>query len=172
MSRRDRSPHPPRLAPLRPLSSPPRRMVSTSSAPLASSLSSPPDGVDVLGTSCVLSLLPAGWRLHPRHPLRALAPLPAGWRLRPRSRGACGQTESPVRSVRHPASAEVATCVDRGQSVHPIRPSRGACEISRPAPAQGKNAEGAVPIGTAPSVYRMIVQILTFTALPSGVRTM
>ncbi|WP_289771354.1 hypothetical protein, partial [Paramuribaculum intestinale] len=54
----------------------------------------------------------------------------------------------------------------------PIRPSRGACEISRPAPAQGKNAEGAVPIGTAPSVYRMIVQILTFTALPSGVRTM
>ncbi len=42
----------------------------------------------------------------------------------------------------------------------------------RDAPAQGKNAEGAVPIGTAPSVYRMIVQILTFTALPSGVRTM
>ena len=57
---------------------------------------------------------------------------------RPRSRGACGQTESPVRSGTPPTGAR-----QRGggsaprrpgerSAPSPVRPSCGACEISRP----------------------------------------
>ncbi len=58
-----------------------------------------------------------------------------GWHYR--SRGACGQTVSPVRSGMTPTAARqrgVGGCrVDRGQErATSIRPSCGACGISRP----------------------------------------
>ncbi len=81
------------------------------------------------------STLPTGWaRCSPS----SLSPPLSFCRMgcRPRSRGACGQTESPVRSGTPPTGAR-----QRGggsaprrpgeRRVPPVRPSCGACEISR-----------------------------------------
>ena len=75
-----------------------------------------------------------------------------GWR--PRSRGACGQMLSPVRSGAPPPATRQrgggALRVDRGRGARPpVRPSCGACEISRPRQPRPPTAHSA-PLLAAP----------------------
>ena len=107
-------------------------------SPLRYRLASPPPRSEPRLLSC-----PHAPRLRSPRP-----PLSTGWCHRPslsscrmglrsRSRGACGQMLSPVRSGTPPTATRQrgggARRVDRGRrEPSPVRPSCGACEVSRP----------------------------------------
>ncbi len=99
---------------------------------------------------------PAGVVLSlPIHPASLLRP---GCRYQ--SRGACGQTVSPVRSGMTPTAAPqrgVGACrVDRGQErAITIRPSCGACEISRPRQPGPSTGHSAPPTPRRRSIQQL-----------------
>ena len=99
---------------------------------------------------------PAGVALSlPIHPASLLRP---GCRYR--SRGACGQTVSPVRSGMTPTAAPqrgVGACrVDRGQErAITIRPSCGACGISRPRKPGPSTVHSAPPTPRRRSIQQL-----------------
>ena len=99
---------------------------------------------------------PAGVALSlPIHPASLLRP---GCRYQ--SRGACGQTVSPVRSGMTPTAAPqrgVGACrVDRGQErAITIRPSCGACGISRPRKPGPSTVHSAPPTPRRRSIQQL-----------------
>ncbi len=99
---------------------------------------------------------PAGVALSlPIHPASLLRP---GCRYQ--SRGACGQTVSPVRSGMTPTAAPhrgVGACrVDRGQErAITIRPSCGACGISRPRKPGPSTGHSAPPTPRRRSIQQL-----------------